>query len=122
VHTHLYACLYAFPWPLLRRKPFLHTFHLPPELENRRFLRRIISKALIGMKVMSPVAISHQNQKFLAQYYGLPVFSGSDNHHAGAQKIFGGMQSDSPIKNEQDFIERYRRGELRTVRIEPNVI
>lgn len=72
VHTHLYACLYAFPWPLLRRKPFLHTFHLPPELENRRFLRRIISKALIGMKVMSPVAISHQNQKFLAQYYGLP--------------------------------------------------
>ena len=72
VHTHLYACLYAFPWPLLRRKPFLHTFHLPPELENRRFLRRIISKVLIGMKVMSPVAISHQNQKFLAQYYGLP--------------------------------------------------
>lgn len=72
IHTHLYACLYTFPWPLLRRKPFLHTFHLPPELENRRFLRRVISKALIGTKVMSPVAISHQNQKFLSQYYGLP--------------------------------------------------
>jgi glycosyltransferase involved in cell wall biosynthesis len=71
VHTHLYACLYAFPWPLLRKKPFLHTFHLPPELENRRFLRRIISKLLIGGKVMSPVAISHQNQKFLAKYYDL---------------------------------------------------
>lgn len=72
IHTHQYACLYAFPWPLVRRKPFLHTFHLPPELENRRFLRRVISKALIGMKVMSPVAISHQNQKFLSRYYRLP--------------------------------------------------
>lgn len=73
VHTHLYACLYAFPWPLIRRKPHLHTFHLPPELENKRFLRRVISKILIGMKVMSPVAISHQNQKFLGEYYRLPV-------------------------------------------------
>lgn len=71
IHTHQYACLYAFFWPLLRRKPFYHTFHLPPELENRRFLRRVITKALIGMKVMSPVAISHQNQKFLARYYRL---------------------------------------------------
>lgn len=71
IHTHLYACLYTFPWPLLRRKPFLHTFHLPPELENRRFLRRIISKFLIGMKVMRPVAISHQNQQFLSKYYSL---------------------------------------------------
>lgn len=72
VHTHLYACVYAFPWPLLRRKPFLHTFHLPPELENRRFLRRMISRTLIGMKVMSPIAISHQNRKFLSRYYRLP--------------------------------------------------
>lgn len=71
IHTHLYACLYAFPWPLLRRKPFLHTFHLPPELENKRFLRRVISKILIGAKVMTPVAISNRNQKFLCAYYGL---------------------------------------------------
>ena len=72
VHTHLYACLYTFPWPLLRRKPVLHTFHLPPELENRRLLRRVISKLLIGIKLMSPVAISRQNQKFLSKYYGMP--------------------------------------------------
>lgn len=71
VHTHLYACLYTFPWPLIRRAAHLHTFHLPPELENRRFLRRLISKILIGIKAMTPVAISHQNQKFLCSYYGL---------------------------------------------------
>lgn len=73
VHTHQYACLYACPWPVLRRKQFLHTFHLPPELENRRFLRRIMSKLLIRMHEMTPVAISHQNQKFLSSYYGLSV-------------------------------------------------
>ena len=70
IHTHLYACVYAAAWPFLHRKPFLHTFHLPPELENRRFLRRVISKLLIGLKIMTPVAISHQNQKFLCAYYG----------------------------------------------------
>lgn len=72
VHTHQYACLYTFLWPALRRKPFLHTFHLPPELENRRLIRRIISKILIWLKIMSPVAISHENRKFLSRYYGLP--------------------------------------------------
>lgn len=70
IHTHLYACVYAAAWPFLHRKPFLHTFHLPPELENRRFLRRVISKTLIGLRIMMPVAISHQNQKFLCAYYG----------------------------------------------------
>ena len=32
---------------------------------------RLLSKMSYGMKVMSPVAISHQNQKFLAKYYDL---------------------------------------------------
>ena len=72
IHTHLNACVYSAPWAILRRKPFLHTFHLPPVLENNRFLRRVISKSLIGLKVMSPVAISHQNQIFISQYFGLP--------------------------------------------------
>ena len=71
VHTHLYACLYAFPWPLVRRKPFLHTFHAHPNLENRRFLRRIISACLIRLKVMAPVSISHRNRNFLSSYYGI---------------------------------------------------
>ena len=71
VHTHLYACVYTFCWPVIRKIPHLHTFHLPPVLENKRFIRRLISKILIGMKLMKPVAISHQNQKFLCEYYGL---------------------------------------------------
>ena len=72
IHTHLNACVYAALWPIIRRKPFLHTFHLPPTLENNSFLRRTISKLLIGMRVMSPVAISHQNQTFISEYFHLP--------------------------------------------------
>ena len=55
-----------------------------------------------------------------AQYYSMPTFSGSDNHTGGAQKRFGGMQSDSPIRDEADFIERYRKSELKLIRMELN--
>lgn len=71
VHTHLYACMYAAPWPVLRRRPWLHTFHLPPELENRRLIRRMLSRVAVGLKVMTPVAISSQNQKYLCSYFAL---------------------------------------------------
>ena len=27
IHTHQYACLYASPWAVARKKPFLHTLH-----------------------------------------------------------------------------------------------
>ena len=48
-----------------------------------------------------------------AQAYGLLPFAGSDNHQAGNQMKFGGMESDVPIENENDFIEKVRNGELK---------
>ena len=71
VHTHQYACVYAFPWPLLRRKTFLHTFHTLPQVENKRLLRRLLTKYLIGRKKMTPVSISKANQQMVADYYGI---------------------------------------------------
>lgn len=73
VHTHLYACVYAALWPIVRRKPFLHTFHTLPEVENRRLIRRLLTKTLIGMKKMIPIAISGENQRLISQYYGIPA-------------------------------------------------
>lgn len=72
VHTHQYACVYAALWPVLRRKPFLHTFHTLPEVENRRASRRILTKHLITGKRMIPVAISKGNQQMVADYYRIP--------------------------------------------------
>ena len=73
IHTHQYACLYASPWAVARRKPFLHTLHTLPEIENKRALRRIITKFLTARGIMSPVAISRSNQRMVADYYGLPL-------------------------------------------------
>lgn len=71
VHTHLYACVYAALWPVVRRKPFLHTFHTLPEVENRRWLRRQLTTFLVKQGKLHPVAISRENRKLIADFYHL---------------------------------------------------
>ena len=73
IHTHQYACVYASLWPVVRKKPFLHTFHTLPEIENKRALRRVITKYLVRRGIMTPVAISKTNRRMVADYYGLPL-------------------------------------------------
>lgn len=73
IHTHLYACVYAAPWSVIRKKPCLHTFHTLPEIENARFIRRRLTKFLVKRKIMIPVAISKSNQQMVADYYGLTI-------------------------------------------------
>lgn len=48
-----------------------------------------------------------------AQNYGLLPFAGSDNHMGGDQKKFGGMESDTPLRDEADFVNRVKNGEMR---------
>ena len=45
-------------------------------------------------------------------------FAGSDNHSGAAQKRLGGMRSDTPLKDETDFIERVRKGVMETFSLE----
>lgn len=71
IHTHLYACVYAALWPMVRRKPFLHTFHTLPEVENKRITRRLLTKYLVRTGTMTPVAISAKNRQMIASYYGI---------------------------------------------------
>lgn len=71
VHTHLYACVYTALWPVVRRKPFLHTFHTLPEVENRRPVRRLLTQYLIRHGKMTPVAISEGNRKRIAAFYNI---------------------------------------------------
>ena len=47
-----------------------------------------------------------------AENYGLLNFAGSDNHVGCNAAKLGGMASSTPIKNEIDFAERVKRGEL----------
>ena len=73
VHTHQYACVYAALWPVARQKPFVHTFHTLPEVENRRPVRRRLTKYLVAKKKMIPVAISKGNQQMVAEFYQIPA-------------------------------------------------
>ena len=47
-----------------------------------------------------------------AKNYDLIPFAGTDNHRASKQLRFGGMQSSTPIIDEQDFVFRVKNGEM----------
>ena len=46
-----------------------------------------------------------------AKNYGFAVTAGSDNHVGGNQKKLGGVQFDTPRRDELDFVERIKNGE-----------
>ena len=44
--------------------------------------------------------------KIYAENYNLLPFAGSDNHVGASQKILGGIEFDTPLLSEQDFVSR----------------
>ena len=46
------------------------------------------------------------------KHYGLIDFAGSDNHAADKMVHLAGMQSETEILNEEDFINKVKNGEL----------
>ena len=81
---------------------------------------RLFPRHIHGVETFNACRTQFENgmAEMYAQYYKLPDFSGSDNHHGGAQKILGGMSSDTPIRDEKDFISRYYDGKLKPIRKE----
>ena len=79
---------------------------------------RLFPRNVHGVETYNACRSPFENDiaEMYAKHYGLPAFSGSDNHHAGKQKRLGGMQSDSPITDEKDFIKRFFEGRLQLIR------
>ena len=48
--------------------------------------------------------------KIYSESYGLFQVAGSDNHAAGAQKRFAGVQSETPINSVEEFIQGVKNG------------
>ena len=69
---------------------------------------RLFPRHVHGVEVYNGCRTDFENDmaRHYADAYNLLYFAGSDNHRGGAHKKFGGMQCDSPIQSEQDFIER----------------
>lgn len=75
---------------------------------------RLFPREVHGVEVFNANRIAFEND-MAAQYaknYELLPFAGSDNHRAGKQPQLGGMQSDTPIRDEKDFVNRVKNGEM----------
>lgn len=56
-----------------------------------------------------------------ADVYGFAKVAGTDNHSAGARSLFGGMEFDTPLASEADYVERIRSGEGRIFKLNTEV-
>lgn len=75
---------------------------------------RLFPRSVHGVEVYNACRTDFENAmaEHYAKSYGLLRFAGSDNHKAGAQELFGGMQAETPIIDEKDFITRVKSGEI----------
>ena len=70
VHTHLSACVYCAPWIMMHKARMLHTIHNTPEFELIKPKKKVMD-LLYKLKKAVPVAISHEIQTMMVDYYGL---------------------------------------------------
>ena len=85
-----------------------HPFRAAQYIDHVRLYPRVVH----GVEVYNAANTDFENAmaEQYAQNYGLIPFAGTDNHFAGRQKLFGGMETDTPIADEFDFIERVKNG------------
>ena len=81
---------------------------------------RLFPRHVHGVEVYNACRTDFENEMALhyANAYGLLHFAGTDNHRAGNRSSFGGMESETPIENEQDFIRRVLDGSMKPFRMD----
>lgn len=69
---------------------------------------RLFPRSVHGAEVFNACRKDLENKmaKIYAENYNLLPFAGSDNHVGASQKILGGMEFDTPLLSEQDFVSR----------------
>ena len=79
---------------------------------------RLFPRYVHGVEVFNGNRSDFENEiaDVYAKGYKLLEFSGTDCHKVSTQKNFGGMQFETPIKNELDFVERIKKGETNIIK------
>ena len=74
---------------------------------------RLFPRSVHGVEVINACRTEFENRLAMqyAKNYELLEFAGSDNHHGAAQPILAGMQFESPLLHELDFVSRVLHGE-----------
>ena len=81
---------------------------------------RLFPRRVHGIEILNASRPDFENNMaaYYAEYYGLLPFAGSDNHSAECHKRLGGMQSETPVTDEADFIARILAREMEIFSIE----
>ena len=76
---------------------------------------RLYPRQIHGVEVCNAYRTELENAlaKHYAESYELLEIAGTDNHWAGEAKAVAGIYTDTPIKDEQDFICRVRNKEIK---------
>lgn len=69
---------------------------------------RLFPRHVHGIEIINASRPAFENDMaaYYAQYYGLIPVAGSDNHNATKKKALAGVEFDSPIRDEADFVAR----------------
>ena len=76
---------------------------------------RLFPRYVHGVGVFNACRKEFENT-LAAQYcknYGLIAFAGTDNHVGGERKLFGGMATDTPVRDVRDFIDLVLSGKAK---------
>ena len=81
---------------------------------------RLFPRHVHGVEVFNACRNAFENTmaEQYADNYGLIKFAGSDNHRGVQQTILGGMESDTPILDEKDFVARVMDGRMKCFQYE----
>ena len=74
---------------------------------------RLFPRSVHGVELLNACRTDFENElaEQYAKNYGLLPFAGSDNHHGPDQPRLAGMQFETPLVDELDFVARVKSGE-----------
>ena len=75
---------------------------------------RLFPRCVHGVEVInsSQTGLVNEMAKIYAEKYGLCQTAGSDTHSGAKQKRLAGMESETPLRDVADFIERVKAGTM----------
>ena len=75
---------------------------------------RLFPRKIHGVEIVNANRTGFENKmaKLYAKSYGLIEFAGSDNHIGNCENL-AGMESEEPIKDELDFVEKVKGGKMK---------
>lgn len=76
---------------------------------------RLYPRHVQGVEVFNACRTEAENAMaaHYAEAYGLIPFAGTDNHRSPRETVLAGMETETPITDEQDFIRQVFSGELK---------